>query len=96
LPAIGPERRHSPERHTLQLRLIWPEPAWMEYAHLSREGQTERAQAFADLFMERLDAIEAWYEFELAASAQRIGEPIDIAFEVVGVGPMPGLDRNVV
>ena len=74
----------------------WPDPAWMDFAHASSQQRHERAAAFAAMFEERLSALEAWYGFQLDSSSQQVGEPIDLRFEVIGVGNIPGVDGNIV
>jgi hypothetical protein len=96
VPDLSRERRVDPSRHTLQLRLCWPDPAWLDFAHGSEAQQAERAGAFADMFMERLAALEAWYEFQLDSSSQQVSEAIDLKFEVIGVSPIPGVDGEIV
>jgi hypothetical protein len=96
LPDIRTERRHDPQRRSLKLNLVWPETAWRDYAHASDDAKIERAEAFAALFVDRLEALEAWYEFQLASSSQRFPEPILINFEVVGEGAIPGPDGDLI
>ncbi len=96
VPDLNRERRIDPARHTLQLRLNWPEPAWMDFAHATEQHRRERAAAFAAMFEERLSALEAWYGFQLDSSSQQMGEPIDMNFEVIGVGNIPGVDGDIV
>jgi hypothetical protein len=96
VPDLDRERRIDSARHTLQLRFNWPDPAWMDFAHASEQQRHERAQAFAAMFEERLSALEAWYGFQLDSSSQQMGEPIDMNFEVIGVGNIPGVDGNIV
>ena len=96
VPDLDRERRIDPARHTLQLRLHWPEPAWMDFAHASAEQRAERGAAFAAMFEERLSGLEAWYGFQLDSSSQQLAEPIDMRFEVIGVGNIPGVDGEIV
>ena len=96
IPEIVRERRSSPGRNTLQLRLLFPEPAWMDFGHAATDLQHERADAFATMFMERLAELEAWYGFKLEGSSQDTGEPIDLKFEVIGSSAIPGVDGNIV
>jgi hypothetical protein len=96
VPDRDRERRIDPSRYTLQLRLTWPEPAWMDFAHASEQQRRERAAAFAEMFEERLSALEGWYGFQLDSSSQQVQEPIDMKFEVIGVGNIPGVDGDIV
>ena len=96
VPEIVRERRTSPGRNTLQLRLLFPEPAWMDFGHAAPSLRQERADAFASMFMQRLHELEAWYGFQLVGSSQDVGEPIDLKFEVIGSGAIPGVDGDIV
>jgi hypothetical protein len=95
-PDIRTERRQDPQRHTLKLRFIWPETAWWDYANASDKAKADRAEAFGALVADRMEALEAWYEFQLASSSQRFPEPISVKFEVVGEGAIPGPDGDLV
>lgn len=95
-PDIRTERRVDPQRHTLRLRLVWPETAWWDYSNASDSAKADRADAFGHLVAERMEALEAWYEFHLASSSQRFPEPIVVKFEVVGEGAIPGPDGDLV
>jgi hypothetical protein len=80
-PNIDRERRTDPERHTLDLKLVWPDVTWIEFSHLNETGQQRRAYGFSAHFMSRIDELEAWHEFQLSSSSQRYPDPITIEFE---------------
>jgi hypothetical protein len=96
IPEIVRERRTNPGRATLQLRLLFPEPAWMDFSHAAASLKEERADAFAEMFVSRLPELEAWYGFKLEGSSQDTEEPIDLKFEVIGASAIPGVDGEIV